>query len=367
MSRRVLHVYKDCHPPVRGGVEHHIDALRRTTPGWRGDVLVGARGRRTSVREVAGATEVRVAEFGRAFGTPVAPGFARWIGRLQPDVVHLHMPHPTGELAALVGAGGTPLTVTYHATVVRQRALAPVYAPLRDAVLRRAAAVIVSSPRLAERTAALRPHDARLHVVPFGVDLDTLRPDAANPAQVAAYRSRFPGPIVLAVGRLVYYKGFETLIDVADRLQASVVIAGAGPREASLRARAAGRPNVHLLGGVDADELVALYAAADVFCLPSTSAAESLGMATLEAQAMGVPAVVTDPRTGTVDAIVPERSGLVVAPRDPDALLAALRDLLGDPARRERFADAAREHMRDRSLAAMGAAHAALYEDMVDP
>jgi rhamnosyl/mannosyltransferase len=365
MTRRVLHVYKDCHPPARGGVEQHIDALRRTTPGWRGDVLVGSRGRHTSVHEVAGATEVRVAEFGRAFGTPVAPGFARWIRRLRPDVVHLHMPHPTGELAAFARAPGTPIVITYHATVIRQRALNPIYAPLRDAVLSRADAVIVSTRRLADRTPALRPHRPRVRVVPFGVDLEVLQPQAADPALVASYRDRFPGPLVLAVGRLVYYKGFERLIGVADGLDASVVIAGAGPLEAQLRAQTADRDNVHLLGGVSDRELVALYAAADVFCLPSTSAAESLGMATLEAQAMGVPAVVTDPGTGTVEAIAPDRSGFVVPPGDDAALLAAVRTLVTDAALRGRFAGAARERMRERSIEAMGRAHAELYAEVV--
>jgi rhamnosyl/mannosyltransferase len=118
----VLHVYKDVYPPVHGGIEHHIDDLRRSVPGWRSDVLVCSRSRRTVISEFGSGLEVRAGELGRLLSNPIAPRLVSWIRRLKHDVLHLHMPHPTGEVAALIAGGGAPSVVTYHADIVRQRA-----------------------------------------------------------------------------------------------------------------------------------------------------------------------------------------------------------------------------------------------------
>ncbi len=101
--------------------------------------------------------------------------------------------------------------------------------------------------------------------------------------------------------------------------------------------------NVHLLGELDDGELVAHLAASDCFALASTSRAESFGIAVAEAQAAGLPAVVTDTGTGTAESVEDGVTGFVVAPRDPRALAGALASLLADEDRRRRMGAAARE------------------------
>ena len=140
----------------------------------------------------------------------------------------------------------------------------------------------------------------------------------------ARLRSRYGERIVVAVARLVHYKGLDVLIEAARSLDASVVIIGDGPLAEALSRRARNVANVHLIGAVDEAELRCHLAVADCFALPSTNRAESFGIATLEAQAMGVPAVVTDVGTGTVEAVSPGETGLVVAPGDAAALAGAI-------------------------------------------
>jgi glycosyltransferase involved in cell wall biosynthesis len=123
------------------------------------------------------------------------------------------------------------------------------------------------------------------------------------------------------------------------------VIVGAGPLERRLRELAAGLANVHLAGPVSEDELREHLAAADCFAMASTSRAESFGLATLEAQAMGVPAVVTDVGTGTTEAIEPGETGLVVPPRSPADLRDAIAQVLADPGRAAAMGRAARERV----------------------
>lgn len=354
---RVVHVYKDVYPPVAGGIEKHIDGLRRAMPNVTSHVLVCAGARRTSRARVGTGLEVRVAEAGpRVLSVPLAPSFPLWLRRLEADLVHVHMPNPTGEAAALVAGGGRPLVVSYHADIVRQAPLMPLYRPLASACLDRAAAVVVGSRRLLETSPLLAPRSQRARVVPYAVDVERYRPDAVGDAERDILRRRFGTPFVLFVGRLVYYKGLEDLVNAARGLNASVVIVGSGPLEGRLRALSAELPNVHLPGAVSEERLRHHLAAADCFVMPSTSRAESFGVATLEAQAMGVPAVVTDVGTGTVEAIEPGKTGLVVAPGRPAELAAAIRSVIGDRERAASMGRAARERvvaqhsLRDQAL-----------------
>lgn len=363
---RVVHVYKDVFPPVVGGIEKHIDGLRRAMPDVTSHVLVCARARRTSSARVGTGLEVRVAEGRRrVLSVPLAPTFPLWLRRMESDLVHVHMPNPVGEAAALMAAQGRPLVVSYHADIVRQARLMPAYRPLAGACLDRAAALIVGSRRLLQTSPLLAPRCSRARVLPYGVDVERLRPDAVTEEERAAVRRRLGEPLVIAVARLVYYKGLEDLIGAARGLDGSVVIVGSGPLDERLRALAREVPNVHLTGAVSEDELRRHLAAADCFVMASTSRAESFGVATLEAQAMGVPAVVTDVGTGTIEAIEPGKTGLVVAPGSPSGLASAVRSIIEDPVRAGTMGRAARERVVSRhSLREQAARLRAIYAEV---
>jgi glycosyltransferase involved in cell wall biosynthesis len=346
---RVLHVYKDVFPPVAGGVEKQIDALRRAMPDVDSTVIVCARAARSDVASVDGGLEIRVAELGpRWLGAPAAPTLPLWVRRTDSDLIHLHMPNPPGEVAALFGRRGRPIVASYHADIVRQARFEPVYRPFVGACFSRASAIVTGTQRLAETSPALRGQRSKVRVIPYVVDVERYRPDAVDPARRAAIRERFGEPLVISVGRLVYYKGYDLLIEAARGLDAQVVIVGEGPERAALEARAAGVPNVHLTGRLDEDDLVAHLAAADLFVLPSTSRAESFGIAVAEAQAMGLPAVVTDTGSGTVEAVDDGATGLVVPAGDAAALREALAGLIADEPRRRSMGDAARPRAVER-------------------
>src|SRR5439155_6756033 len=134
----------------------------------------------------------------------------------------------------------------------------------------------------------LRCHAARVGVIRHAVDTDRYHPDLVDPEQREAIRRRYGRPLVTSVGRLVYYKGYEHLIQAARSIDASVLIVGDGPERDRLASLADTVPNVHLTGRVTEGELIALLAASDCFVLPSTSRAESFGIAVAEAQAMGL-------------------------------------------------------------------------------
>jgi len=363
---RVLHVYKDIYPPVPGGIERHIDTIRRATPGWRHDVLVCAHGLRTVRRDTPYGIETHVGQLGRLLSAPLAPAFPRRLRKQRRGaLVHLHMPNPTGEASVLIAGRDGPLVATYHCDIFRQRALLPLYRPLVVACLRAADAVVVGSAALAATSPLIRAADVPTTIVPYGVDVERWAPGTASQEAIAGLRARYGAEHVLAVGRLVSYKGFERLVRLAHRVTLPLVIAGDGPQRGQLEAlieRAGVADRVHLVGRVSDDRLAAHLAAAAVFVMPSINRAESFGLATLEAQAAGLAIVATDVGTGTGEAFAPGTSGLLVRADDDDALVAALNELAADPDRRRAMGEAGRRRVAERnSLATLGRALEELY------
>jgi glycosyltransferase involved in cell wall biosynthesis len=335
-------------------------------PDVRSDVLVSSRSSRTVQAQVAGGKELRVREFGsRILAVPVSPEIPLEVRRSDADLIHVHTPYPLGELAAIVGARERPIVCSFHSDVVRQARWLRLYRPLVQYLLDRADAIIVGSERIA-RDSPLFGRSRPVDVIPYGVDTGWFDPARVSAEERTATRRRYGAdsrPLVVAVGRLVYYKGFHYLISAARELDAEVVIVGRGPLASELSAEAEPARNVHMAGAVDEIELRAHLAAADVFVLPSTSRAESFGVATVEAQAMGVPAVVTDVGTGTSEAIEPGTTGVVVKPRDPRALIEGISGLLIDDQRRACMRRVARERaLEHHSIAASAASVQRVYE-----
>src|SRR5665647_1771950 len=157
-----------------------------------------------------------------------------------------------------------------------------------------------SAPVAAGMPGALRAEMCR--VVPFGLPAQRLTATPAVLRRAAELRAARAGrQIVLFVGRLVYYKGVDVLVQAMAGVDADLVLIGRGPLEAELREFVCASgivPRVTFLAPQGDDELSAWYHAADVFCLPSVARSEAFGLVQIEAHAAGTPVVSTDLPTG---------------------------------------------------------------------
>jgi glycosyltransferase involved in cell wall biosynthesis len=355
---RVTFVNKYYWPPHLGGIEHHLamlaPALARR-PGMRVEAIVANEGRDTVREEIGG---VDVTRLGRTFAyasTPVALGMSAAIraaaaGAGRSDLFHLMFPYPWGETAWLSAGAPGPAVLTYHSDIVRQRLLGTAYRPLLRRVLERVDRIIVGSPPMVENSEALAPFADKCRVVPFGIETGRFAPTPGTIARAAALRAGHERPVVLFVGRLIYYKGVDVLVRAMAGVEADLVMIGRGPLEAELRSLAQAEgvaDRVTFLPPVDDAELAAWYRAADVFALPSVARSEAYGLVQLEAHASGTPVVCTDLPTGVPWVNVHGETGLVVPVGDAAALGAALALLLGDDALRARMG----AHARARALA----------------
>jgi glycosyltransferase involved in cell wall biosynthesis len=209
---------------------------------------------------------------------------------------------------------------------------------------------------------------ARLLAADYGVPSGRLSVVEPGTDRVAARTRDQPGEVILlAVGAVIPRKGYDVLIAALARLahlRWRLVIAGDGGRcpETFRRLKAdiaalALADRVSLLGAVSSEQLASLYAQSDLFALPSRF--EGYGMVFTEAIAHGLPVVGTT--AGAIPETVPDGAGVLVPPDDVEALAAALRRLIEDPAERERLAAAARA-ARFPSWREQGAAFARLLE-----
>lgn len=153
------------------------------------------------------------------------------------------------------------------------------------------------------------------------------------------------GPIVLEVARLAEVKGQKSLIRALAHLDATAVLVGRdleadGRYEQELRRDAA---DARVVFAGYRDDVPALLAGCDVFCLPSSM--EGLPLVVLEAMAHGKPVVATRVG-GTPELVADGETGLLVEPGDEDALAGALGELLRDPERARHMGEAGRARVR---------------------
>ena len=100
-------------------------------------------------------------------------------------------------------------------------------------------------------------------------------------------------------------------------------------------------------GFLEGDELAQAYASADIFIFPSTT--DTFGNVVLEAQASGVPVIVSD-EGGPKENLIPDKTGFIVPARNPEALSKAVFKLMNNPQRLKEMKQNARSYTEDRSF-----------------
>jgi rhamnosyl/mannosyltransferase len=357
-----------------GGLERYVFELAR---GLQGEVrytnIVTERGGAPDLAMVGETVYAR--PWASMAGTPVCPSMP-WHAltrhhRAPFDLVHLQFPaDPMAHLSASLLPRGVKRVISWHSDIVRQQKLLALYRPFLDRLVRSADAIIAATPAHISSSQQLEALEDRskLHVVPYGFDLSRFR---ARPALAEEIRRRYGARfLVFALGRHVYYKGFEFLIRaLAQMPEATLLLGGQGPLTEDL-AGIAGQygvaDRVHFVGRIAEADLPAYYHACDAFCLPSVEPAEGFGIVQIEAMASGKPVVCCELNNGVTWVNRDGETGLVVPPADAAALAAALSRLSRDPSLRARLgAQGRRRAFSEFTSEAMAKSTLAIYREVL--
>ncbi len=295
---------------------------------------------------------------------PFAYRLSQYLKELGPDIVHCHSRRGADILGGLAASfADVPTVVSRRVDNTEMRLMAALrYRPFKKviAISKAVADVLLDRGVEAERLTIIR--DA----------VDTVAFD--DEPDCGTFRQEFSVAeddyVVAAAGQLIPRKGHQYLLQAVANLkdeypQLKLLIFGEGYLNNQLRTQAAtlGLGNVVQFAGFH-DDLDAFLPCFDLFAHPAL--AEGLGVAALKAAAAAVP-VVGFEAGGMVEAVVHEKTGLLVAPEDADALADAIKRCIDDPGLGRQFGEAGRRRMQDEfSIDTMVCRHIELYESVLN-
>jgi glycosyltransferase involved in cell wall biosynthesis len=340
--------------PHLGGVESHVETLSKelVARGHRVTVVTTRDSPYLPERETREGFEVlRVRPRMIAMRTPVVPGIRAALRDIPADLVHAHLPPPLTAHYAADGseARGLPFIITYHCDVELPSPFGTIIEAfyrrsLGESTLRRARRIIVTTKTYAATSRAVWRHNPI--VIPNAVDHRRFHPGADGSYVREKLHIPADKPTVLLVGRIVPHKGVEHFVEAARYLNGTqFLVAGEGSSLPAMRRLALDfgvADRVRFLGRVSQANLPRLYAACDVFVLPSVSRLEAFGIVALEAMSTGKPVVVAD-IPGVREVIEDGSEGLLAEPVNPQDLAEKVQRLIADPQLRAEMGRRGRE------------------------
>jgi glycosyltransferase involved in cell wall biosynthesis len=320
---------------------------------WDVDLLAGYRsvflGQAAHKREPGG------------FWSLVAPQVIGELGSGRYDALWLHGHHYAANLIALAAAKSARLPVMMrsetHLGLPRHAIKAALRRPIMGVLYRSCDRLLAIGSANVAFYRAMGVPEEKIFLVPYSVDNEryieaarlarSRRAEIRNRYQVPADR-----PAVLYAAKFMSRKRPYDLLEAARRLKAdacrpfTIVMAGSGELEGELRAFCAQQALDHVVftGFVNQSELPALYAASDLFVLPSED--EPWGLAVNEAMCAGLPVVVSREVGCVADLVRDGVNGFAPAAGDIDGLARALRLLIEDEGLRLRQGQASLDRMR---------------------
>lgn len=331
---KLLQVNK-LYPPHLGGIENVVrDIAENLTSDnfCQSDVLVCQEKGERAIEEINKVAIYRAASFGRLFSLPISLDFFSLFRKMvkKYDLIFFHHPYPLASLARFLFLNKkTPLAIWYHSDIVRQKLFYWLVYPFLYLDLRAARVIFVSSRRLAEKSPLLKKFLNKCQVIPFGVDLEVYRRDYQS--EVDSLRNKY-GRFMLAVGRLVYYKGYQGLLEALKSAPGKLLIIGTGPLESEMKKyiKDNGLEERIIIITSRPGNLIPYYQACEFLVFPSNARSETFGLVQIEAMACGKPVINTDLLTGVPEVSLDGVSGLTVPVGDNNRLSSAIKTLWED-------------------------------------
>jgi glycosyltransferase involved in cell wall biosynthesis len=280
---------------------------------------------------------------------PILRNIAGFIRRINPDVVHVNSHLFVSNYRAIAEARcmGIASVVTVHGLMADRgailNALQRVYLlTVAKSLFKKVSAILCLTKSDAESVAGIINCSSKISVIPNGVDTDFFKPSNMKDPNLVTW-----------VGRLVPEKGVLYLLKAVHevrkvRASARLVLVGDGPFKAELQqfADALGLGDrVQFVGALSRIEVAKLLSMSSVFVFPSLK--EGLPSSVMEAMACGVPVVGSD-IPGVSDVVVQGETGLLVRPKNSEALANAILTLMNDENMQNEFGRKGRELMIQR-------------------
>lgn len=338
---KVLHIGK-YYPPFFGGIEKVnfdlVEGLNKRS--IHTDVLCFNHSKGQSI-ENGKYKILRSKTLINVFSTPISISFFWKLRRIKKDydIIHIHLPNPIASIALQYSGFKRKVVLHWHSDIVKQKKLKLLYGPFERSILKRADKIIVTSPNYLEASESLKPYLSKCVIIPIGIDSSEFSTNL--PFREKLEHETKGTKVIFSLGRLIYYKGFDYLIDAAKQLpnDAVVYIGGVGELNSVLSQQIKSNnleDRVKLLGKIPFNEISEYYRRADIFCLPSNERSEAFGVVLIEAMSFKCPIVCCEINGSGVPWVAGyNKSAVIVKPSNSDSLAEGINALLSNDFKRE--------------------------------
>ena len=357
--KRVLHISKYYYP-FRGGTEQIAqDCVNSLAGNYEEKVICFNDCNQDKRDKVDGFEVIRCGVFKTIASQGLSTSFGKRlknvINSFKPDIIIFHYPNPFVAHYLLKYIPKTcKLAIYWHLDIVKQKILKNLFIGQNKRLVRRADVIIATSPTYVEGSPWLSGAKKKCRVVPNCINMERLQSSPEVEQKAAEIREANKGKIIcLAVGRHTEYKGFKYLIRAAhlldDRFQ--IFITGKGEETENLKAEAGNDKKIHFLGLVDDVQLKGYLTAMDIFCFPSITKNEAVGLALAEGMYYGKPAVTfTIPGSGVNYVSINGETGIEVPNKDIEKYAEAIKTLATDESMRIRMGVAGKKRVEENFL-----------------
>lgn len=324
--------------PISGGIEQVMFEIVNglSKDGYKCDVLCSNTKLKYEENKFENYTVFRASSLAFIKSTSISPQLVYKLLKIckNYDFIHVHYPDPMTFLALYLVRPKAKIIVHWHSDIIRQKKLIKFFLPLQRWVLRFSDKIIVTSNNYALYSKHLQEFKEKLVTVPIGIlhknyELDNF--------YIEKIKNKYKNKkIILALGRLVSYKGFIYLVKSAQYLNEDfiILIGGSGLKKEELQKYITLnnlKSKVELLGYLSEKEKNAYLHSCFVFCLPSITRAEAFGVVLLEAMTFSKPLVTSSIKGSGMDFVNKNKiTGLHVEPKNPKALAKAFKSLTED-------------------------------------
>lgn len=354
---KILHISKYYYPFV-GGVEQVArDCATALCEGNEQRVVCFNHEKGDAEDEVDGIRIVRAGCFAKVASQSLSFHYKKILKRqlreFAPDAVIFHFPNPFAAhyLLPLLKKYPCRLIVWYHLDITKQKLLGKLFAPQSRRLLKRAQAVVATSPNYIDGSKFLSAVRDKCRVIPCCANAQRIRAGEAEMREAEKIRQAYAGKTILfTVGRHVPYKGLDKLVEASRYLDDgyAVLIGGQGPMTDSLKKAAEGDKKLVFLGRISDEMLKSYLLACDIYCFPSVTKNEAFGIALAEAMAFARPAVTfTIEGSGVNYVSLNGVTGIETENGNARAYAEAIETLAADRHLRERYGAAARARVEE--------------------
>ncbi len=368
---RILHIGK-YYPPHFGGIEKvNFDLVEDLNKNQISTDVLCFNDTSKNLFEESEYRIYRASTLIKLNSAPVSFELPRILRKIHPnyDIIHLHLPNPMAAIALQSVCFKGKLVLHWHSDIIKQVFLKKLYRPFEKALLKRADRIIVTSPPYLEGSKELADFKSKCTVIPIGIDHHKHADETLLKSLKETYQNK---KVIFSLGRLIYYKGFEYLIDAAKELPDNyqVLIGGKGDLYQKLEQQIQRNKlenKVKLVGNIPADEISAYFELCDIYCMPSCERSEAFGIVQIEAMSFGKPIISTDiPFSGVSWINQHGQTGLIVPPKDVKSLADALKTLLSNDIKLTKYGIQARErYLNEFTVNKMCQKTLALYNSLI--